>query len=156
MLVAVAAPILAVVVASAGPVHAAPYPPPTPSVAVDTTTTTAGGTVTVTFCGFDAGETVTIALGGASLGSGTAGSDGCGSAAVTMPAGISGTQVLTLTGALSLRVATVEVAVVGSGSDSSLPNTGAAVKPFGVVAGALIMAGLVFVGASRARRRRTD
>jgi hypothetical protein len=160
VLVAVATPLLAVAVASATPVHAAtptPYPPPAPSVTVDTPTTTVGGSVTVSFCGFDPGETVSVALGTVHLGSGTAGAGGCGSATVTIPAGLSGAQALMLTGAVSGRSATVEVEVVGAGGNGSgLPNTGVAVRSFGLVAAALIMAGLVFVGASRARRRRTD
>ena len=153
----VAAPLLAVAVAFAAPVHAAtPYPPPPPTVAVNTTTTTAGGAVTVSYCGFDPGETVSITLGTANLGSDTAGSDGCGSASVTMPAGAGGSQEIALTGAVSGRVATVEVTIVAGGSASGLPNTGVPVRPFGLVAGALILAGLVFVGASRSRRRRAD
>jgi len=157
ILAAVAGPLTALVVASAAPVRAAPpYPPPPPGVTVNTTAITPGGAFVLSFSGFGPGESVSIDLHSVTvhLGTATAGSDGSGSTSVTIPAGFSGSHEIVLTGAVSGRVAAVEIEISAGGGGSSLPDTGLAGRSFGLVAGALIVAGLVFLGASRARRRR--
>jgi hypothetical protein len=154
----VAGLLLAVAVAWAAPVHAAaPYPPPSPSIAVSATTARAGGTLLLNFCGFEPHESVSMALTSVTthLGTVTAGADGCGSVRVTIPVGVSGLQEIALTGAASGRVAVVKIKIEATGpGGTAAPSRGAAARSFGLGAGAVIVAILVFLGAFYTRRRR--
>jgi LPXTG-motif cell wall-anchored protein len=139
------------------PAHADPYPPPAPDAAVNTTVVAPSGEFLISFTGFLGGEPVSMDMHSdpVHLTTATADADGNGSALVSAPPGFTGSHDVLLTGLTSGRVAVVVVDIVAPVA-AGLPNTGVPAQSFGVLAGGLILSGLVLLGAARAfRRRRT-
>lgn len=172
-----AAAALAVAIAAvfAAPAVASAYTP-TP-VSGTTVTITAGGTVTIPFSGFVAGETVTFTLTGEGVGPANlafvalsasedstsvtkdANEDGEASATVTLPDDASGTYTLTAVGDESgaAEPVSITVAAAAGGDGEELGDTGFdgdALLGLWVGGGVLVLAGASIAVATSVRRAR--
>jgi hypothetical protein len=145
--------------ASAAPSPSAPpYPPVTPpSVAVSTTSPCVGESIDVGGTGFAAAETVTLSIGGQSVG--TATGSGAGSFAVSVKApSVVGEQQLSAVGQSSgtRASATLTISncsgVAGESANRGLAFTGVEIAGLCVLGAALISGGALFVAAGRRRR----
>jgi LPXTG-motif cell wall-anchored protein len=161
-------------------VGAVPYGPEDPTISIPSPTVVPGGSITVTFFGFDPSEEITVdvsllndaARAGESfrapravVGSVTADAEGSASVIIEAPSA-PGTYLVTATGAESGAVATATFTVEGtsggggsSGGGStgggSLPATGSDSNQL-VQTGAVVLAlGAGLVGVAALRRRRT-
>jgi hypothetical protein len=144
--------VIIAVVAFAVPANAAPYTTQ-PTTSVSNQAPTAGSSVTFCGQGFQAGETVAIALdNGTSFPSVTA--DGSGAFCTTVVLGVSltGTHALTATGATSGRTSSTTIKVLGVSASGGLAFTGAEVIGIGALGGLLLISGAIMVFAGRRRK----
>lgn len=154
---------------------AVPYGADDPTVSISTPTVTPGGSITVTFFGFDPFEVITIDVSldsGARAGEsfrapravvGTVTADAEGTATVVVEApSAAGTYVITATGDAG-NVATASFTVVASGGGGggggtgggSLPATGSDSNQLVQTGGVVLALGAGLVGVAALRRRRT-
>ncbi len=151
---------------------APPYPPRPPAISVNVTTIAPGGSVTVSGAGFLPNELVSIDIGGVHLATVRANANGVVVATVSIPAGLSGNESITMTGlggsgttltvgvdvtspAAPNNVANNGIPNSGGGGGGGLPNTGVAVIGIGSVGLVLLATGAVLMVAGR-RRARAD
>jgi len=142
----------------AGPAGAASYPPITGTgLTVSTTTPTQGQTIEVGGAKYGANETVTLTIGGISVGTATTDSSGAFDPAVVVPLTLIGAQPLTgvgvTSGATASLTLTILAATAGSGSSGSgLAFTGTQIAGALGLAVVLLAVGAGFVLAGRRRR----
>jgi hypothetical protein len=152
--------VILAVAAFAGPASAAPnaYANPT-TVSVSDQTPTAGSSVKFCGQGFQAGETVTIALdNGTTFPSAVADSSGAFCSTLVLGASLSGTHTITATGTTSGATAAISIVVAGvsanAGATSSggLAFTGGAVLGIGALGALLLIGGAAMMRAGRRRK----
>jgi hypothetical protein len=147
------------VVALAGPANAvAPYTTQ-PTTSVSNQAPTAGSSVTFCGSGFQAGETVAIALdNGTRYPSVVADASGAFCTVAVLGVSLSGTHTLIATGATSGRTSSTTIKVLGvsasAGTTTSggLAFTGAEVIGIGALGGLLLVGGAIMVFAGRRRK----
>ena len=144
---------------------APPYPPRPPAISVNVTTIAPGGGVTVHGAGFLPGELVSIDIGGIHLATVRADANGEVTASVTIPAGLSGNESISMTGLGSGTTLTVGIDVKTAAAPNNvannnipnngggLPNTGVAVIGIGSVGLVLLVTGAMLMIAGRRRVR---
>jgi alpha-L-fucosidase len=154
---AVIAGVLAVaLVVTVSPAHAGEvddYPAPDCSVSVDDDSPTAGDTITITGENWPPGSTVTIVVGGAEVGTTTAGDDGTWEFEYTIPSDAeAGTYEVSATGCEGANVGGTTITV--GAAPAALPRTGSSsTEPLVRTGAVLIAAGAVLVYAVRRRHQ---
>jgi len=150
--------VIIAMVASATPSDAAPYTTQ-PTTSVSNQAPAAGSALTFCGTGFQAGETVTIALDNSSrYPSVVADASGAFCTTVVLGATLSGTHTLTATGATSGRTSSTTIQVAAVTANAAVPSTGglaftgAAVIGIGALGGLLLVGGAIMVLAGRRRR----
>ena len=120
---------------------------------------TAGKSITVSGKSCTPGTTVTVSLdGGTVLGTTTAGSDGSYSIVVKIPAGISGSHTINVSGAGAGCSGVLPISITASnngGGDGGLASTGVAVIGIGSLGVVLLVGGGLMLLAGRRRRTST-
>src|ERR1035437_8606941 len=148
------------VVALAGPANAvAPYTTQ-PTTSVSNQAPTAGSSVTFCGSGFQAGETVLIALdNGTRYPSVVADASGAFCTVAVLGVSLSGTHTLIATGATSGRTSSTTIKVLGVSASAGttttscgLAFTGAEVIGIGALGGLLLVGGAIMVFAGRRRK----
>jgi hypothetical protein len=135
------------------------YPPGTaPTLSLSTNVVQAGGSVRLCGDHFVPGSTVTVALDGTTLATGTAGANGSLCVTVTIPAGTAaGAHTLSATdtaGESATAALTVTAAGAGGGG-GGLANTGVAIASIGGLGLLLLIGGGVMLLAGRRRSKVT-
>jgi hypothetical protein len=153
--------VIMAMVAFATPANAAPYATQ-PTTSVSNQSPTAGSNVTFCGSGFQAGETVTIALtNGTTYPSVATDTSGAFCSVVVLGATLTGTQTLTATGLTSGRTSSTTIKVLGVSANaaptpatSGLAFTGTNAIAIGGLGGLLLLGGgaMVLVG----RRRKVN
>ena len=150
--------VIIAVVALAVPANAASYTTQ-PTTSVSNQAPTAGSSVTFCGQGFQAGETVAIALdNGTRYPSVVADGSGAFCTVAVLGVSLSGTHTLTATGATSGRTSSTTIKVLGvsasAGTTTSggLAFTGAEVIGIGALGGLLLIGGAIMVFAGRRRK----
>jgi hypothetical protein len=153
--------VIMAVVAFAGPATAAPYTTQ-PTTSVSNQTPAAGSALTFCGAGFQAGETVTIAvINGTKYPSVVADASGAFCTTIVLGVSLTGTQTLVATGTTSGRTSSTQIqiatAAASAGAAGTTPSgglafTGATVIGIGALGGLLLIGGATMVLASRRRR----